>query len=290
MLRRSASDSSTVPVPAIAARSSRSVRSMSSTAMASAIPFLSPNSAYSTGLDTRAAAAISSIEASGPTRRMASMAASSRRVRWAARASGVRGGRPGPRVVEGAPGMGQGSHSPPGGAVIARRSSTPRSAGLVGHRAGQGPGGPGTPVHMHVELTRPAPAPAAAVWSVVADVERWPMWTRSMPARRAADGRPPPLGSRVQVKQPRLAATTWVVTELEPRTVLHLAVDQSRHHLHGGPRGRTRPGGHGHHPAHARPGGSARRRARGGLQQASSVATCRLEAGGSRAAADVADG
>ena len=66
--------------------------------MASPMPTLSPNSAYSTGLLTPAAAAISSTDTSGPSPRIASMAASTRRVRWAARASAERGGRPGPRV------------------------------------------------------------------------------------------------------------------------------------------------------------------------------------------------
>ena len=66
--------------------------------MASPMPTLSPNSAYSTGLLTPAAAAISSTDTSGPWARMASIAASTRRVRCAARASADRGGRPGPRV------------------------------------------------------------------------------------------------------------------------------------------------------------------------------------------------
>jgi uncharacterized membrane protein len=69
---------------------------------------------------------------------------------------------------------------------------------------------------MHFEVTRPAPAPAAAVWSAMVDVERWPMWTRSMQRVELLTEGPLALGSRVQVKQPRLAGTTWVVTELDP--------------------------------------------------------------------------
>lgn len=68
---------------------------------------------------------------------------------------------------------------------------------------------------MHVEVTRSAPAPAADVWAAVIDVERWPSWTRSMQRVQLLTEGPLALGSRVQVKQPRLAATTWVVTELE---------------------------------------------------------------------------
>lgn len=66
------------------------------------------------------------------------------------------------------------------------------------------------------ETSREIAAPAHVVWTVIADVEKWPEWTPSIrDVRRAEDGQLS-IGSRAKVRQPKLLPLTWTVTELEP--------------------------------------------------------------------------
>ena len=54
------------------------------------------------------------------------------------------------------------------------------------------------------------------VWSVMADVERWSEWTRSITKAELLTPAPLGVGGRVRIKQPRLMAATWTVTDFEP--------------------------------------------------------------------------
>ena len=69
---------------------------------------------------------------------------------------------------------------------------------------------------MKYEQSIDIDAPPHRVWSVMSDVERWPEWTQSITRAELVSSRPFGAGSRVRVKQPRLMAVTWTVTEFEP--------------------------------------------------------------------------
>ena len=67
---------------------------------------------------------------------------------------------------------------------------------------------------MRTEVTFSIAAPAARVWAVMSDVERWPTWTASV-TEVVLDG-PLVVGAVAKIRQPRLPATAWTVTELVP--------------------------------------------------------------------------
>lgn len=59
-------------------------------------------------------------------------------------------------------------------------------------------------------------APPAAVWAVMQDVVRWPEWTPTVTAVEPVSGPDLAVGADYRVRQPRLPAVVWTVTELHP--------------------------------------------------------------------------
>lgn len=69
---------------------------------------------------------------------------------------------------------------------------------------------------MRLEATIDISAPSTKVWAVLAGVENWPEWTKSMRKVERLEGGPFGLGSRVRISQPGFPPVVWTVTEFEP--------------------------------------------------------------------------
>jgi uncharacterized protein YndB with AHSA1/START domain len=67
---------------------------------------------------------------------------------------------------------------------------------------------------MRVDVTVDISAPPEVVWAVLSDVESWPTWTASITSIRPSSPDPLQAGSRVRIRQPRLPATVWTVSDL----------------------------------------------------------------------------
>jgi uncharacterized membrane protein len=69
---------------------------------------------------------------------------------------------------------------------------------------------------MHHESTAVVTASPERVWEVLTDVERWPEQIAVDESVERLDDGPLKVGSRAKVKQEKLAAGVWEVTELVP--------------------------------------------------------------------------
>jgi uncharacterized membrane protein len=59
-------------------------------------------------------------------------------------------------------------------------------------------------------------APPEYVWSVLADVLRWPQWLPTVTSVEALDRPALAVGARYKIIQPKLRPAVWSVVELEP--------------------------------------------------------------------------
>jgi uncharacterized protein YndB with AHSA1/START domain len=69
---------------------------------------------------------------------------------------------------------------------------------------------------VKIEQTTAINAPPARVWAALVDIEDWPAWTASIEKAERLDSGEFKLGSQVRIKQPKLPALAWTVTEFEP--------------------------------------------------------------------------
>jgi uncharacterized membrane protein len=68
---------------------------------------------------------------------------------------------------------------------------------------------------MAFSVTADIRATPQRVWAVLSDLEGWPEWTRSVRRIERLDAGPLIVGSRAQIRQPKLPRAIWQITSLE---------------------------------------------------------------------------
>lgn len=69
---------------------------------------------------------------------------------------------------------------------------------------------------MRLEETIEIDAAPGRAWEVMSDIENWPEWTASVTSVAKLDPGPLAPGTRARIRQPRVMAMTWRVTEVTP--------------------------------------------------------------------------
>lgn len=69
---------------------------------------------------------------------------------------------------------------------------------------------------MRYEVVEEISATLDVVWPVLADVERWPVWSATTTSVRLLEEGPFGLGSAAEIRQPKLPRNVWRVTAWEP--------------------------------------------------------------------------
>jgi len=65
-------------------------------------------------------------------------------------------------------------------------------------------------------VRRSIDAAPETVWRIVEDIERWPEWTPTIASVERRSEGPIGVGARFRIRQPKLAPTTWTITEWAP--------------------------------------------------------------------------
>lgn len=69
---------------------------------------------------------------------------------------------------------------------------------------------------MELHVSTNIRAETKDVWAILVDVERWPEWTRSVERIERLDAGTFGIGSRLRIRQPRVPAAIYTVTDFQP--------------------------------------------------------------------------